>query len=44
MLQQEFVRYEKPIDILIGLEPDQVSLHPLGHDAFIRNYIFDYPP
>ena len=28
MLQQEFVRYEKPIDILIGLEPDQVSLHP----------------
>lgn len=35
MLQQEFVRYEKPIDILIGLKPDQVSIHPLGHDAFI---------
>ena len=35
MLQREFVRYEKPIDILIGLKPDQVSIHPLGHDAFI---------
>ena len=35
MLQQEFVRYGKPIDILIGLKSDQVSIHPLGNDAFI---------
>lgn len=35
MAQQWATRYEKPIDILIGLKPDQVSIHPLGHDAFI---------
>ncbi len=32
---EETVRYEKPIDILIGLKPEQISMHPLGNDAFI---------
>ena len=31
--------YAKPIDIRIRLEPGQVSIHPLGHDALIIMYI-----
>ena len=35
MPEQKSIYYEKPIDITIALDPGQVTLHPLGHDAFI---------